>query len=65
MAKGQKEQPAAEGLRYIGDGEWIPGVPARDLSAEEAAEFGERIAACEGNTGRTLYARVEGSEVEG
>ena len=29
------------GLRYLGHGEFIPGVPARDLNAEEVKKFGE------------------------
>ncbi len=33
------------GLKYIGGGAWLPGVPARDLSAEEAKEYAEIIAA--------------------
>jgi predicted flap endonuclease-1-like 5' DNA nuclease len=31
-------------LKYVGDGAWIPGVPARDLTAEEAQRYAERIA---------------------
>jgi hypothetical protein len=31
---------ADDGLKYIGDGTAIPGVPARYLTAEEAAEHG-------------------------
>ena len=30
---------SAQGLRYVGDGEYIFNVPARDLSAEEAATY--------------------------
>ncbi len=26
-------------LRYIGKGAWIPGIPARDLTAEEAENY--------------------------
>lgn len=26
-------------MRYIGEGSWIPGVPARDLSADEVRMF--------------------------
>lgn len=29
------------GLLYIGDGAYIPGYPARDLSAEEVEKYGE------------------------
>jgi hypothetical protein len=32
------------GLRYIGDGAWIAGVPARDLNAEEAKQYADLIA---------------------
>lgn len=28
-------------LKYVGDGSWLPGVPARDLTDEEVKEFGE------------------------
>ena len=61
MEEGRETGP---GLRYVGDGEWIPGVPARDLTAEEAEAHRERIEACERNTGRTLYV-VAGSAVAG
>lgn len=27
-------------FKYIGNGSWIPGIPSRDLSAEEASEAG-------------------------
>ncbi len=29
-------------LRYIGNGAWIPGIPARDLKAEEAEIYAKR-----------------------
>lgn len=50
-------QPDA-GLRYIGDGEYIPGVPARDLTVEEAALYATRIGASEAATGRILYQEI-------
>lgn len=28
------------GLRYVGEDRWIPGIPARDLTAEEVDELG-------------------------
>lgn len=34
--------PAVPGLRYVGDGRWIRGVPARDLSADEVAALDSR-----------------------
>jgi len=45
----------ASGLRYVGDGEYIFGVPARDLSAEEAEVHAVQIAATHAATGRILY----------
>lgn len=47
-------QPDA-GLRYIGDGEYIPGVPARDLNVEEVAVYAAQIEATQAATGRILY----------
>jgi hypothetical protein len=32
--------PAVPALRYVGDGRWLRGVPARDLSAEEIEQRG-------------------------
>jgi len=49
----------AQGRRYVGGGEYIPGVPARDLSAEEAATYAPMIAATEAATGRILYQAIE------
>lgn len=31
--------PAGAALRYVGDGSWIRGVPARDLESDEVASF--------------------------
>jgi hypothetical protein len=31
--------PAGVSLRYVGDGAWIRGVPARDLDSEEIARL--------------------------
>ena len=42
------------GLRYVGNGSWIPGVPARDLSAEEAVIYADLIEATR-FAGHTLY----------
>lgn len=35
MTKSDNSKP----LEYIGGGAWLPGVPARDLTADEAAQF--------------------------
>jgi hypothetical protein len=45
-------------LRYIGNGDYIHGVPARDLSNAEAKQYGDAIAAAEKATGRKLYESV-------
>jgi hypothetical protein len=47
-------------MKYIGGGRWMPGIPARDLTEEEAKEYGG-IKALE-KTG--LYTRVSKKEVE-
>ncbi len=46
-------------LRYVGAGEYIYGVPARDLNANEAALYAAQIAAALAATGRVLYTREE------
>ena len=45
-------------LRYLG-GAWIHGVPARDLTAAEAAEHGAKIAEQEAVTGMKMYEPVQ------
>ena len=52
----------ASPLRYVGDGEYIYGVPARNLSAAEAAMYGATITATAAATGRVLYAPMEREE---
>ena len=27
-------------LKYVGDGSWLPGIPARDLTGEEVEKYG-------------------------
>lgn len=49
-------------LRYVGDGEYIVGVPARALTSAEAATYAAQIAATAMATGRVLYAPVTGEE---
>ena len=43
------------GLKYVGGGAWLAGVPARDLTALEALRYAAQIAACK----QTLYVPVE------
>lgn len=43
-------------LHYVGDGSYIYGVPARDLSADEAAQYADKINANAKVTGQPLYA---------
>lgn len=45
----------ATALIYVGAGSFIHGVPARDLTAEEALKFGATITAQQQATGLTLY----------
>ena len=44
--------------RYVGDGEYIPGVPARDLTKTEYNRHKVTIQANEQATGRQLYRLV-------
>jgi len=52
-----KHQPAraSHALRYVGDGRWIRGVPARDLEPDEAAAFDADALVASG-----LYRTAEG-----
>lgn len=45
-------------LRYVGDGTYIYGVPARDLTEEEAAKFEAVIREQEALIGSVLYEPV-------
>jgi len=39
---------AGSALRYVGDGAWVRGVPARDLSSVEVAALGiDAVALCQ------------------
>lgn len=44
-------------LLYIGEGAWIPGVPARDLTEDEAKTHADAIKATE-KAGHRLYVPV-------
>lgn len=59
MKRKKVSVPTGVSLRYVGDGHYLPGVPARDLSADEAAQHLEAINAHARATGRTLYAPIE------
>ena len=39
MPKKRAAQAASFALRYVGDGRWLRGIPARDLSADEVARL--------------------------
>lgn len=55
----QKTTQAQPGpLRYVGDGSYLPFVPARDLSAEEAAQHWATIQEAHAN-GQRLYVPAE------
>lgn len=49
-------------LKYVGGGAYLPDVPARDLTAEEAAQFADILAAAEA-AGQGLYVAVEEAPV--
>ena len=50
----------AKGLMWVGDGlNVIPGVPTRDLSADEAALYRDIIEATQQNTGQVFYVAVD------
>lgn len=54
----RKPARASNALRYVGNGQWIRGVPARDLSADEAAAFDQDALVASG-----LYRTAEGRSV--
>lgn len=54
--KGKQGAPVA--LRYVGEGAYLPFVPARDLSAEEAAQHWATIQEAHAN-GQRLYVPAE------
>lgn len=39
MPKTKAPAGASFALRYVGDGRWLRGIPARDLSADEVARL--------------------------
>lgn len=47
----QTDRRKAAGLRYVGGGDFIPGVPARDLTPAEAAQYAAQV------KGSRLYVR--------
>lgn len=59
MTGKKKVNVATVALRYVGDGEYIYGVPARDLNEDEATQHAAQIAATEAATGRQLYVKVK------
>jgi len=49
------------GLRYVGPG-WVPGVPARDLTADEVEAYGGEVFLLgveSVHTGRPIYEVIE------
>ena len=40
MVRQAHHEKVEKGLKYVGDGGFLPGIPARDLSAEEVKEYG-------------------------
>jgi hypothetical protein len=60
MATKQKAVPKRTGLRYIGNGAYLPGLPACDLNAADLVLYATEIAALEaaGNL-LSIYEPVE------
>ena len=56
MAKQNNPQPT--GWRYVGNGAYIPGVPARNLSVDEMKEYADLIVGQVGFGGSALYEAV-------
>lgn len=63
-ARGQGDKVTREqssGLRYIGEGAFLPGVPARDLSAAEVVLYAVQLEeAQQAGTLAMLYQPVDG-----
>jgi len=52
------------GLKYIGNGDWLFGVPARDLTEAEVKEYGEtEMLAVRGSSGNALYRKFTQAEI--
>lgn len=47
------------GLRYVGNGAFIPGVPARNLSPDESAEHADVISIQQELIGLIIYEPVD------
>lgn len=52
------ETPAHIGYKYVGNGSWIRGVPAKDIFEYDVAKYEADIETNAHNTGRRLYERV-------
>lgn len=62
MAKRTTAATQRTGLRYIGDGAYFPGLPARDLNAADLVAYAGPIAEMEqAGTLGTIYEPVEES----
>lgn len=58
MSKKRAARAASHALRYVGEGRYLGGIPARDLSPDEAARFDEDALVASG-----LYRVAEGRGV--
>jgi hypothetical protein len=58
MKKKEISTKSTRGLKYISDGGFLPGIPARDLTADEVEQNGGR----EWLLSTGLYAEVEEEE---
>lgn len=55
MKKESAEFQQGSGLRYVGNGVYIPGIPARDLSYDEVLEYSDIITAQQEASGVVMY----------
>jgi hypothetical protein len=46
-------------MKYVGQGAFIHGVPARDLNDDEAKRFGDEIREQQALTGLVMYEEVQ------
>jgi hypothetical protein len=55
MKKNLTTSQRVGGLRYVGNGVYIPGVPARNLSPDEVLEYSDIITAQQEASGVVMY----------
>lgn len=64
MSAKQETKTETVGAKYVGEGDYIVGIPARNLTAEEWKQYKKEIAANEKAMGRPLYEPIEKTVTE-